>query len=441
MRRLLVLSCGLLLSSGSGLVSGPTVGAEAASARPRCQGVVATIVGDGRDNTLRGTKARDVIVAGGGNDWVKGRGGDDLICGGPGLDGLDGGRGDDRIFGGTDLRYLDEGETVLVGDDLWGGPGDDRITPGLDRRSADRIARDRVRWDHGIHAVRVDLRTGRATGQGRDRFTPTHVRIVATDRGDTVIGSDRADWVLTGDGSDTVRAAGGDDVVWADSAPDGGPDGSDIAYGGRGDDQLYGENGSDRLFGGPGSDQVFDDGESADTVWGGPGRDLVGDQMVSDAAGGLQSVDGGTGRDFVNLFSRFVNPDGLAGPPSHGTLDMSSGAMAYADPDDTVTMTLARVEVIDFLTWGTSWQVTGTSGADVVCAGGTNGTTFDALGGDDSFQGSAGDDVFDGGPGIDTLIGTSVGDDQLVDVESASDTSCGDFLAVQRRPDRWSSPH
>ena len=69
-------------------------------ARARCDGVVATIVGSKRGQTIRGTNHRDVIAALGGADVVKARGGRDLVCGGSGADRLYGGRGHDRLLGG-----------------------------------------------------------------------------------------------------------------------------------------------------------------------------------------------------------------------------------------------------------------------------------------------------------------------------------------------------
>jgi hypothetical protein len=65
-----------------------------------CHGHPATIKGNRHENTIIGTRHRDVIWAGPGRDRVIGRGGRDLICGGPGRDTLDGNKGDDTIYGG-----------------------------------------------------------------------------------------------------------------------------------------------------------------------------------------------------------------------------------------------------------------------------------------------------------------------------------------------------
>ncbi len=69
----------------------------AGTARARCFGRSATIVGTRRRDVLVGTPYRDVIVGLGGNDTIRGRGGNDLICGGAGRDYIVGGRGRDRV--------------------------------------------------------------------------------------------------------------------------------------------------------------------------------------------------------------------------------------------------------------------------------------------------------------------------------------------------------
>jgi uncharacterized delta-60 repeat protein len=69
----------------------------AGTAKARCFGHPATIVGTRRREVLVGTRHRDVIVGLGGNDKIRGRGGNDLICGGSGKDFIVGGPGRNRI--------------------------------------------------------------------------------------------------------------------------------------------------------------------------------------------------------------------------------------------------------------------------------------------------------------------------------------------------------
>jgi Tol biopolymer transport system component len=82
-----------------------------------CAGRRATIVGSDSDESIEGTKNRDVIVANGGNDRIRGRGGADRICGGNGNDRILGGRGRDRLLGqqGRDILKGGKGDDVLKG--------------------------------------------------------------------------------------------------------------------------------------------------------------------------------------------------------------------------------------------------------------------------------------------------------------------------------------
>ena len=84
----------------------------------KCNGTIATIVGDSGNNTLRGTAERDVIAGLAGADIIDGRGGPDLICGASGDDQIFGGSGNDTVLGGSGH------------DDLRGGPGNDRVNGG-----------------------------------------------------------------------------------------------------------------------------------------------------------------------------------------------------------------------------------------------------------------------------------------------------------------------
>lgn len=69
----------------------------AGTAKSRCFGRLATIVGTRRRDVLTGTRHRDVIVGLDGNDTIRGRGGNDLICGGSGKDFIVGGPGRNRV--------------------------------------------------------------------------------------------------------------------------------------------------------------------------------------------------------------------------------------------------------------------------------------------------------------------------------------------------------
>jgi Ca2+-binding RTX toxin-like protein len=106
------------------------------AATPKCFGKRATLVGTQGNNTIRGTRRADVIVAKGGNDRINGRGGNDRICGGGGADTMNGAAGGDRVSGGSgaDLLIGGSGNDILRGhggmDVLRGGDGGDALDGG-----------------------------------------------------------------------------------------------------------------------------------------------------------------------------------------------------------------------------------------------------------------------------------------------------------------------
>lgn len=92
------------------------------------------IRGNGKNNTLTGTKGPDDIRGLGGNDKLYGLGGNDKLYGGAGKDQLFGGAGNDRLEGGKGADKLvgGKGADTLIGgagaDTLVGGKGGDKLT-------------------------------------------------------------------------------------------------------------------------------------------------------------------------------------------------------------------------------------------------------------------------------------------------------------------------
>ncbi len=68
-----------------------------------------TIIGNARNNVLRGTAKRDVICGKGGNDTIRGLGGNDRLVGDAGNDVLIGGSGNDTLIGGLGRDRADGG--------------------------------------------------------------------------------------------------------------------------------------------------------------------------------------------------------------------------------------------------------------------------------------------------------------------------------------------
>ena len=130
--RLLGLLAGALaIAAASPAAAAIDVPVASTSAKPKCFGKTATIVGTARSEKGRkklvGTRKADVIVAKGGADDIRGGAGRDLICAGSGNDRVDGGAGKDRIEGGGGKDRLKGG----AGDDeIKGGAGDDTVDGG-----------------------------------------------------------------------------------------------------------------------------------------------------------------------------------------------------------------------------------------------------------------------------------------------------------------------
>ncbi len=223
------------------------------------------------DCTVLGTPGNDVLEAvDPRGDVVCGLGGDDVLIGGPGDDRLRGGRGHDTVaysragrgvrvdlgagaaagHGNDSLRSIERvlgsgHADVLIGNrrrnSLLGGSGRDRL---FGRGGADFLdggpGRDTLDLSRSRDRVLVDLRAGRARGEGRYRLR----------RLENVIGS-RLDDVLSGDGRPNVLSGRrGVDTIE-------GRGGTDRLYGGADGDTLLGGSGRDRLRGGRGVDSCL----------------------------------------------------------------------------------------------------------------------------------------------------------------------------------------
>ncbi len=218
------------------LATGVGAGKAPQDDEPRCHGRLATIVGTGGDDVLRGTPERDVIWGGPGDDEIHGSLGNDLICGGPGADLLHGGRGNDEVDGGAG-----DGDRVIgdLGDDkVLGGPGDgDEVAGslGIDTVSGGPGDGDYVHGDYGYDrmdggpgkhdvasfatdvgagrkggGVRVSLAAHRARGDGHDRLFRFE-DLEGSAFADVLIGNKGANLIDGGAGDDTIRGGGGRD--------------------------------------------------------------------------------------------------------------------------------------------------------------------------------------------------------------------------------------
>lgn len=224
--------------------SGDRVSAQEARS---CGGRTPGIVGTPGDDVIRGTRASEVIHGLGGNDRIYAVGGEDIICGGGGNDHLlaseetpatlRGGPGDDRLVSSdADTDY-----TGYIPDLLFGGRGRDfiegrselnHIHPGPGRDSIE-VTYDRKSWGRLFYrdavSIRVDLRRGRAWGQGIDRFVGQIPWVTGSPGDDVLSGRNARDVLEAGAGDDVLSGRGGPDLLRGDA-------GTDSGHGGRGTD-------------------------------------------------------------------------------------------------------------------------------------------------------------------------------------------------------------
>ncbi|MFC5081591.1 calcium-binding protein [Microvirga arabica] len=149
------------------------------------------VVGNGGNNTLRGTRSDDNLQGRGGRDVLFGRAGDDYLNGGSDRDTLYGGSDDDYLDGGSghDRLFGESGDDYLVGgsgnDELSGGSGHDHLFGGTgnDRASFNVSSggSDIVNLGTGSDTVSVTASSAR---QVRLTFTSAEVgNGTATDAG------------------------------------------------------------------------------------------------------------------------------------------------------------------------------------------------------------------------------------------------------------------
>jgi Ca2+-binding RTX toxin-like protein len=157
---------------------------------------------------------------------------DDILIGNDLNNGLDGDEGDDTLIG-----HGGRDRSILYGDDtFFGGSGNDRIAAGVgDETIRGGTGTDWISFFHANYTVgvRVNLRTGIATGHGTDRLAGIE-NLLGTRVHDTLIGDSRAN-VLTGSyrGNDTLVGGGGNDTLKARNATP-----RDSLDGGRGTDMC-----------------------------------------------------------------------------------------------------------------------------------------------------------------------------------------------------------
>ncbi len=167
-----------------------------------------TLVGNAGANTIRGGNGTDRLSGDAGNDTLTGDAGNDELSGGPGNDQLSGSAGNDALIGRG---------------------GGDRYQGG--------IGIDTVSFAASGSALRADLTTRTATGEGGDQLTAVE-NLIGSRFNDLLTGNTRANTLNGGNGNDRLSGRAGKDLL----------------VGKAGNDTLNGGINTDTCSGGVGTD-------------------------------------------------------------------------------------------------------------------------------------------------------------------------------------------
>jgi Ca2+-binding RTX toxin-like protein len=258
------------------------------------------VVGDSRDNIIRGNGGDNRLYGDSGDDTLIGKAGADRLYGEGGLDRIEGGEGDDVLKGGgsDDKLYGDAGNDILDGgagsDLLYGGAGDDNYMIGLNDSAVDTVfdheGRNSLTIEDGAgHLVQTAVVGGNLhvlidheTVAIVDDYVGNEGAFVGIDTGsglrtiDDLMAGGRADGrpLLETAGSAGSSAGAGEDLLGAYlTAPSlHGTAGADHLVGTSGSDWLNGDAGDDHLVGGDGHD-VLEGRAGIDRLEGGAGDD------------------------------------------------------------------------------------------------------------------------------------------------------------------------
>lgn len=381
----------------------------------------------------------DTIDVGGGFDLAYGEAGDDLL-----IDGstaalastLYGGDGNDTIQSGTGTaaaQYFGD-----VGDDLFedrggtnqtfsGGVGSDTYVALAD------IGNDTIVGGEdalsGLDVDTIDLSalttpvtvtyTGDEAGtitDGTNTITFSEIEhLILTEGADYVqpVADGVGVWIEGRGGDDTILGGQGNDTIDGGDGNDYLEDltGDDTLLGGAGEDYLKVGRGNNLAVGGDGADTIFAIEGGADTLDGGADADFFDIRTLGNItiSGGETTTTGGRDVDRID-----IGPDTAA-----LTVDIT-GAEAGTISDGTSTITFTGLEELDlgggddtvnggFDTVGLI--IDGDDGNDVFNLSNTSGANvLDGQGGNDSIFSGSGNDTISGGSGSDRIEGGGVND-------------------------------
>ena len=297
------------------------------------------------------------ITMGGGNDTIVGTSGANVIHGGAGNDNINALGGSDSVYGddGDDTLYT----TVYSNHSYYGGNGNDFIGGGFSYGST---------WDGGA---------------GTDTADVTLHNFAATINLTTGVYT-TVNGTLNIINFENVNAGAHNDVITGTS-------GNNVINAGAGDDSIDSMGGTDTVNGDDGNDYIYSTVYSRHNYNGGNGNDFIG--------GGFNygsTWDGGAGTDTVDFtLHNFAS-----------TTDLTAG---------TYTTVNGVVNILNFENLNSGDHndvITGTSGVNVINAGGGD-DTVNGGGGGDTIHGGLGNDTLSSGGGSNTFVYGDDGNDYI----------------------------
>ncbi|BAZ50193.1 hemolysin-type calcium-binding protein [Nostoc sp. NIES-4103] len=331
--------------------------------------------GIGNDN-INVTAANFASVNGGvGNDTITTGIGDDTLTGDDGNDSLNSGAGDDNLYGG----YGNDTLNARAGNDyLSGGAGNDSLSAGAGNDSLyDGSGVDTISGGSGYDYLNLNF---------SNYIVPLTVTYTSSTNGTVSTGTNFREIE-----SLELEAGSASDIINVTAAV------AEI-YGGYGNDSITTGAGNDTIYGG--------------TVLSGYGNDTInasaGNDYIYDGRGGVDSIDGGAGFDFLELdlsnyiVSLTVNYTNTTnGTISNGTTlkNIESLQLYTGDASDVINVSAAAVA-----------EIRGGYGNDSITTGAGNdtiygGTLLSGYGNDTINAGAGNDYIYDGEGGVDSIDG------------------------------------
>ena len=401
---------------------------------------MATINGDGGDNTLTGTSADDIINGGGGNDTIDGMGGNDTLNGDDGDDTL--------ILNGTGVLFANGGADqdlfiatdVLQSSSVWTLNGGD----GIDTFSVFTSALNEVRLSHVV-ATNIEIFDGNnvaniymeadfldsfSTVQNVDRIWLTDggtmdlTGKLAANEGGEINGAGEGYAITIGaevTASWDIEIAGGGVTITGGSGDDnlrtGIGQSANAVFGGDGDDTIRVIQGT--AEGGNGNDRIEISNNGSITANGDAGDDLF-FWALNAGVNNASDLDGGSGTDklFIQSNGNFYEPGFSV--TNIEILDVNNDRVNFAEGFLANFDSIVNIGILNQVFGGTlnltalgniasdeEGYLLGSNSVDVF----TVGTGIDAdwrieaFDGDDTLTGGNGNDKLDGGGGSDTIDG------------------------------------